>query len=965
MSFFGFDTSLPGKPGKKQPDLDDDDALGEGSRLDSLLEEKFKFGLELGDSDVDDDDALNNALDGDDDELNDETFGGDAGTDFDFSSNANAFFASNPNPSAISPTSQSKGSRGGSNQPQQSDPWRQASQAYGKSPSNPSYLQQGPVASSAPKMMSLEEIEAQMMAANRNSQPQQQQFSIHQQHSQFQQPQQQQFPGFNQQFPNLSGLGGGAAEKRIMSVTELEESMLRDKQQQQQQRNQPQQHPGAFPQNFPPHQQFGTPPNQFPPGFGQQHHLQQQHLGGPRPNFPTNLQQQFPPNLQQQFPPHLMGPPGMGPSGMGPLGSLGNLHASPGFGMGPPPPGFQQGPPMGGPMLQNQVFGPNGAPQFGSFPGSPRGTAPPASANSPGGQMIGGPPRRQQQQQNQQPGSPVGPFNQLSGGGPHLPNLEQDENLRSAQEAAQQQHQIQLLQQQQQQQHQSSRPAQRGDYGQMRYNNAQAQNNRKNVLLHTGFSNEENHQRGASGKGPGPFDGGWSHQSNKTPRWVRYAESMTQYEKETIARIQISQLVSENPYRDDFYYQIYSQFRSGNGSINTAGANWQQSMLNGGSGGKDISNEMQAQMKKLIEGKNTSNEPAVSTVAMEGALGKISLTSVNNPRKLIQINQAAKQEHAVPTFSRLTRRKILKSIEAVYTNILNIEQLKRKVPEFGNEEEEEWTLELQQNISEMWDELSLAENIPLKLPHPFPYFLSYSKGKRVFPRLVPYLTPDQMFSALTTLFSRAESLDVCNMPAGSQDEAIDLFVSTVIPPLVSFISEVPLQVVNAFMRILLERHNMVWLAKSKAGLAFLALLLSRAEILKQGGGATQRLRPPGADDLTLWFWTELYNFLFASLQGNFAAIFPPTPESTSPTTSTLSKGHDEVYIWQFLAAMAVGATSADHQRVLLTEVRDKIFETSRRGSSSDDPDDARALANVNLFLNALGLGIDASQLASM
>ncbi|KAJ3003032.1 UNVERIFIED_CONTAM: hypothetical protein HDU68_005907, partial [Siphonaria sp. JEL0065] len=235
-----------------------------------------------------------------------------------------------------------------------------------------------------------------------------------------------------------------------MSVTELEEGMLRDKQQQQQQQRYQQQHPGAFPQqNFP--SKFRAPLGQFPPSYGPQ---QQQH----------------------------------------------HLHAHPGFCMGPPPPGFQQGPPTGGPMLQNQVFGPNRTPQFGSFPGFPLGAAPPASGSSPGGPMIGGPPRQQQQQnqdQQQKPESHIAQFNQLFRVRPHLPNLEQDENLKNAQEAAQQH-----LQQQQ-----SSRPTQRGDYGQMRYNNAQAQNNRKIVLLHTGFSNEENHQRGASGKGPGPFDG--------------------------------------------------------------------------------------------------------------------------------------------------------------------------------------------------------------------------------------------------------------------------------------------------------------------------------------------------------------------------------------------------------------------------------------------------------------------------
>ncbi|KAI9342590.1 topoisomerase II-associated protein PAT1 [Obelidium mucronatum] len=922
MSFFGFDATLPGKGPRAAAGSAggvDDDELGEGSRLDELLEEKFKYGLELGDGDDDDADGL--ALLEEDAELNDETFGGDAagaGADFDFAAGASAAFAGNSffaapapdargaRPNAASPKSPSQSSRPVS---QPADPWNSQPK-----PQQPAKLAQQST-SSAPKMMSLEEIEAQMMA-NR-SQPQQhlqqQQFqlnpNVHVHHQPlFNQPQQH-FSGYppqgSQQFQH-----GAGAEKRIMSVTELEESMLRDKQQQRQQ------HPFP-PQNLmgpaQPYQQFQGPPG-FQ-GFPQQ-------MGGP--NMPQNMGQFG----QMGMPPHLMGPM--------PPGSPGNMHARPGFGMGPPPPGMilQQGPPpMGGPMLQNQIFSQGGpGPQFGNFQGSPR------SGNNLGALPLESP--------QGQPGSPL----PTTGNNLQRPVLQQDEMLRNAQELAQQQHQMQQHQQQQQQQNQP-RSGGRGDYGQMRYNNAQAQNNRKNVLLHTGFSNDENRQRGATGKGPGPLDGGWSHQSNRTPRWVRYADSMTQYEKETIARIQISQLVSENPYRDDFYYQIYSQFRSGNGSIGTSGANWQQSMLHA----KDSSFEMQAQMKKLIEGKKL--KPKGTTLAMEGALGKISLTSVKNPRKLIQINQAAKQEHAVPTFSRLTRRKILKSIETVYTCVLNIEQLKRKVPERGSEGEEEWAAELEQNIAEMWEELSLSENIPFTLPHPFPYFLSYSKGKRVFPRLIPYLTPDQMFSALTTLFSRAESLDVCNMPAGSKDEAIDLFVTTVVPPLVSFISEVPLQVVNAFMRILLERHNMVWLAKSKAGLAFLALLLSRAEILKQGGGSQQGLRAPGADDLSLW--AELYNFLFASLQGNFAAIFPPSSDTD------VRKGHDEVYIWQFLAAMAVGATSADHQRILLTEVRDKIFETSRRGSSSDDPDDARALANVNLFLNALGLGIDASQLASM
>ena len=62
---------------------------------------------------------------------------------------------------------------------------------------------------------------------------------------------------------------------------------------------------------------------------------------------------------------------------------------------------------------------------------------------------------------------------------------------------------------------------------------------------------------------------------------------------------------------------------------------------------------------------------------------------------------------------------------------------------------------------------------------------------------------------------------------------------------------------------------------------------------------------------------------------------------------------DDLYAWQFLAAMAVGA-SPDQQRILVTEVRDKIFEVmSTQGDKNRE--------KVNIFLNALGL--DASQLS--
>lgn len=94
---------------------------------------------------------------------------------------------------------------------------------------------------------------------------------------------------------------------------------------------------------------------------------------------------------------------------------------------------------------------------------------------------------------------------------------------------------------------------------------------------------------------------------------------------------------------------------------------------------------------------------------------------------------------------------------------------------------------------------------------------------------------------------------------------------------------------------------------------------------------------------------DIYNFLFASIQGNFSSLFSPADKPVA--------GAGEIYIWQFLASLAVCATNVEQQTTLVSEVRENIIATAK----STDP---KAIANADLFLTALGLGIDASQLAS-
>ncbi|KAJ3196641.1 hypothetical protein HK101_008218 [Irineochytrium annulatum] len=995
-------------------DLEEDE-FGTASKIDEMLEKRFQYGLDLPDEEEDENDETfgsapkqkGRRIEDDDEDLNDVTFGdvGDLGTDFDFfggkpseattdddsgwtiagssgsaKKNASMLEAPDTNHRWGSPSNQDlKPSSFGSNalqQPRQQPPQGKQMMSLEEVEAEMRRRAAGPP---KPTGNSLEEIEANMkrMAMNRAAAPPPQAVSLEEVEAEMRRRAAGAMGGPRPMVPGnllpdaafknagpqggMMGTGGPGAQagfggpgRKMMSLEEIEAAM-RD---QQMMRKQQGQQGGD-----------GMPMDDFQGG----------RRGPLMQGDPRMMGMRDGPMSGPSFGgPNGMVGPGMGMQGIGgPMGVGG-----PGMGSGMSGPGMG-GPGMGPPGMGGPGMGPNMGGR-GGFPDhipSVMGR-PDMMMGGPGPMMGRGSPIMPQR-----PFPPsMGPMGMMQGGpggpgGPMPPGFMGPQGAKRPPMSPQQQQHMMNMMRQQQQQQQMGRPMQpqnnqgrRQEYGQMRYNDRAMQNQRE--LERVAFDIPRNY------KGPPPLSGGWGGRRDALPRWERYKDTMTQYEKEMIAKIQIAQLVTDDPLTDDFYYQIYTSLQRSDSSTNLSAApggtgagaaggkdgtstppkslTWQQSLFvqQGKGNATVVTNQMQQQMQKLIEGRK--QKPKGTSLALEGALGKISLNSVKNPRQLIQIQaNASRVTHSVPEISRLTSRKILKSIENVYAAVLSIEHMKRKGPD-SEEDAERWNASLQEETAALWKELSLTESVPFTQPHPFPYFLSYGKGKRLIPRIIRLLTPEQILVMLTTILARAEGLDVCNMPAGTTDEQVDLFVTNVVPCMVAFVSEVPLHVVNACTRILLERHNMVWLARSRVGLAFLTMLLSRAEILKQGGGAAQGLAPPSAEDLSLW--TDLYNFLFHSLHTHFASIFPPA--STDPNAPPT----DEVYVWQFLAAMAVGATTVDHQRVLVSEVRGNVIEASRRGQRTGEDKgglNAKAVANVDLFLNALGLGITASQLAAM
>jgi DNA topoisomerase 2-associated protein PAT1 len=101
--------------------------------------------------------------------------------------------------------------------------------------------------------------------------------------------------------------------------------------------------------------------------------------------------------------------------------------------------------------------------------------------------------------------------------------------------------------------------------------------------------------------------------------------------------------------------------------------------------------------------------------------------------------------------------------------------------------------------------------------------------------------------------------------------------------------------------------------------------------------------------------TPHFSYLFPSTR--LASVLPPLGQVGHPTDII------DQPVWQFLAALALHA-SPEQQQLLVAALREKVLEnvtSANKGWVADEEERRTKLANVNLFLHALGL--DSSQIA--
>ncbi|KAI9679456.1 MAG: hypothetical protein M1817_005478 [Caeruleum heppii] len=467
---------------------------------------------------------------------------------------------------------------------------------------------------------------------------------------------------------------------------------------------------------------------------------------------------------------------------------------------------------------------------------------------------------------------------------------------------------------------------------------------------------------------------------------------MTPQDKNFITRIQLQQLVTAtgNPNEqrtdaallEDFYYQVHSQIRgvprqNPQQPLNHFAQTYllQTGGRSGGPGrrmnrpGDNHMQRMEQQVQRAVEAAKL--KPKNKQLVIEGSLGKISFSNAKTPKPLLNIKRqesgdASKRpssagrvgsDRRVPLAepSAGDRKSVLKQIESVYSTLMRMEDYERYLSSLSNESDPaklQELAELKNAVGEsnqkLWRDLRIMD--PFKpdssTPHPFIAFLSFAKGKRAIPRIFRHIDQEQRVIILTMVVVHIGILDVVRLAipkAGEYQlptalrEEVELFSQTVMPSLFGSVNESPLSIAVGLLGILLDRASIGTVARTKIGLSILTMLLSRAEILKQGA------KP---DEQEWEQWTILYNRLFDALEPILEQVFP----------GSINSGED-VYVWQFLAAIGLGATPEQQQRLVMA-VKDRVMETVMQSRTLPPEMASQRLGNVNLFMRAIGLDVE-------
>ncbi|KAI6013922.1 topoisomerase II-associated protein PAT1 [Pisolithus microcarpus] len=484
--------------------------------------------------------------------------------------------------------------------------------------------------------------------------------------------------------------------------------------------------------------------------------------------------------------------------------------------------------------------------------------------------------------------------------------------------------------------------------------------------------------------------------------------------------IQVSQLVTQDPYADDFYAQVYGAILRSRMGLQSGD---ERVIKFGSSGGVGLGlgqkvpgrrqsamQKMEAQVERIVSNARLREKEKGlhSLQSLQGALGKTAGRSYKAaPRQLLQVDAGTTTTTVSgthPHFSKddaqpdtrhslgdsdgaareaakmgrealgdaagvdgvvrkdpLTHRQVLVALESLYDLVLSVEQLRRdQPPEDDLIAFTAWSRSYDDLVEQIWVGLKVLIPLETSDPHPFISLLTPIKGKKLLPRLSRHIAAHRMPTLLTLLVAYSpERQEVERQTAA--------FLGSVLQSILPVVARAELRLVTGLLGLLLDRSDIIQVAQTRPGIAMLTLFLSRVEIIKQGmSTAVEMTDLPTPEEAQQW--QLVFDHFFQLLVPYFPMMFPSTRFALSPAhaASETAVVHQtdllDQPVWQFLAAVALHA-SPDQQSTLVAGLRDKVLEnvaSVQKGWISDEEERSTKLANVNLFLHALGL--DSSQI---
>lgn len=504
----------------------------------------------------------------------------------------------------------------------------------------------------------------------------------------------------------------------------------------------------------------------------------------------------------------------------------------------------------------------------------------------------------------------------------------------------------------------------------------------------------------------------------------RYNDLMTQSDKDFITRIQVSQLVTQDPYNDDFYAQVYGALMR-----QKMGLEAPQALLRFGSGGgvglglhqikgggrrPSAMQRMEAQVERIVNNARMREKEKTSLNNLQGALGKTAGRSYKAaPRQLLQVDGPGTSPTISPAHAHISKADAKKAVdgegvakaaarigaealsghddqELVRRDPLSLKEALMVVercidilmaldgqrdhrPEEEGEALAAWEAEHNKLIDSLWDGLRVMVPLETSNPHPFISILMPLKGKKMLPRVQRYFDMSRNLTVLTLLVACFSQLDVVRdsylidrlEDSAARKEALiqwDSFYFLQTHYVLHVAGKCSLRIITGLLGLFLERNDVVAMAQTPAGLNMLTIFVSRASTLKYEN-IPEEERPTPSE---LTQWQQMFDHLFQLLAPHFLFLFPSVRQAVNanvPIMNIPDMDRIDQHTWQFFASMG-SQSGTEQQQILVTSLRERVLDnvsSVAKGWVVDEETRRLRLANVNLFLRSLGL--DSSQIA--